>query len=203
MQITKLRKHKGRLFVLFSFDEEIARLDASIVKDNAIREGTEISPEDLELLQRQSDNHRAKEKALWLLSLRDHSQKELKDKIKKTEGEEAAQYAVEMMQEYGYVDDESFAKHRAKFLMETKHYSIRRCEQELILKGINRETARNVLDDLEIDEEEILRSVIERKFLPIPTDEKALRRTVNALIRLGYNYNDIRRIMREYNELED
>lgn len=198
MIITDIRKRKGKLFALFSYDEEIAKLDSEIVHEKCIKIGSEISEEELEELVEISQKKRAKDKALWLLSYRDHSGRELEQKLRRTNNAEAAAQAVETMKEYGLVNDEAFARRRAEYLIFTKGYAISRTEYELIQKGIDTETVRDIILSMNIDERERLTEIVERRFLPIPTDEKGKRRLWSALQRLGYNYGDIKSVVSEY-----
>lgn len=198
MIITDIRKRKGKLFALFSYDEEIAQLDSAVVQENGIRAGTEITDEELEELVLISQEKRAKEKALWLLSYRDHSGKELEQKLRRTSDPDAAAAAVETMKEYGLVNDEAFAQRRAEYLIYTKGYSTSRTEYELIQKGIDTETVRDIILSMNVDERERLAEIVERRFLPVPEDEKGKRRIFNALQRLGYSYGDIKSVVAEY-----
>ena len=75
--------------------------------------------------------NKAKERALYLLEYRDHSKKELIDKVKRTNSEESAIQAVEYLEELGLVNDENFAKKYAHDLVYLKRLSGKRLEYEL------------------------------------------------------------------------
>ena len=60
--------------------EYALKLDMQTLQENHIAQGDTLTDEQLKMLIDQSDLRRAKEKALWLLSYRDHSKKELVDK---------------------------------------------------------------------------------------------------------------------------
>ena len=148
-----------------------------------------------------SNERRAKEKALWLLSYREHSKKELEDKIRRTSDDESAQKAVDRMEELGLVDDERFARHYAEKLLNTKHMSMRGIAYELTRKGIDRETAEELCEELDVDVSEQIRAVIDKKYRNL-SDEKVKRRAVAYLQRLGYRWDDIKSVLSEYNEDE-
>ncbi|MBQ1944371.1 MAG: RecX family transcriptional regulator, partial [Ruminococcus sp.] len=72
---------------------------------------------------------------------------------------------------------------------------------ELSRKGIDRETADRVLEEIEVDYRDNIRAVIEKKYRNIQ-DEKIRRRAVAALQRLGYGWDDIKAVLEEFNEKE-
>ena len=59
-------------------------IDAQTLLSSRFQVGTEITDEELHELLAASDANRAKEKALYLIAHRDHSKKELVDKIRRT-----------------------------------------------------------------------------------------------------------------------
>lgn len=156
--------------------------------------GYELSPEELEERTSQSNLLFAKEKALYLLSARSYTCRGLCDKLATQWGEEAAAAAVERMLELGYLDDEDYARRYAADLFR-KGRASGRVFRELMAKGIDREIAEAVLEDREDDPELAAAKVVRQKYLGCLEDEKGIRRTQNALIRLGYRYDVIRTVV--------
>ena len=68
---------------------------------------------------------------------------------------------------------------------------------ELSRKGIDKETAEAVLDEIEVDPREQIRAVLAKKYRSLG-DEKTKRRAVAALQRLGYGWDDIKAVLSEY-----
>ena len=194
MLITAIEPRRKAMCALFLDGEFVMNLDARTLIENRFDVGREIGDEELREIIELSNERRAKEKALWLISYRDHSKKELKDKIKRTCDEDSAEKAVERMEELGLVNDESYARQYAQKLIFGKRMSKRTAMLELARKGIDRDTAEAVLDDIEIDNREQIREVIEKKYRDIG-DEKIRRRAVAALQRLGYGWDDIRAVL--------
>ena len=83
---------------------------------NHVREGAALDAASLEALKEQSDTRKAKDKALGYLSLRDHASGELYDKLCRKFDARSAAAAVAEMQRLGLINDENFARHRAKYL---------------------------------------------------------------------------------------
>lgn len=190
MQITAIKPRRKHLSALYIDGEFAMTLDTRVLLENRVDVGNSLSDEQLKDLIEQSNERRAKEKALWLLSYRSHSKKELTDKIKRTGDEAAAVKAVERMEELGLVNDEDFARQYAQKLLFSKRMSKRSAVYELQRKGIDRTVAENTLEEFDVDEQEQIREILERKYKDL-SDGKIRRRAVAALQRLGYRWDDI------------
>ena len=201
MLITAIEPRRKAMSALYIDGEYVMNLDTQTLLENRFKVGREITDEDLHEIIRLSNERRAKEKALWLISYRDHSSKELTDKIKRTCDEASAQKAVERLEELGLVNDTAFAKRYAKQLLFTKHMSKKAAVYYLVQKGIDKELAQEILDEIPVDTSEEIRAVINKKYKNI-NDEKTKKRAVAALQRLGYRWDDIRSVLNEYEEEE-
>ena len=131
----------------------------------------------------------------------------LQRKVARRSGTEFAREAVERLEEMGYVNDERYAHTLAQELYERRGMGKKRIEQELRQRGISRETASECAEELDGDDVERIKNLLETKFAGKFSDEKGRRRTFNALTRLGYGYSDIRSAMRsvdeEYEDTDD
>lgn len=198
MLITAMEPRRGRRTALFLDGEFAVSLDAETLLTQGWKVGGEITDEELHELIELSENRRAGEKALYLLEHRSHSKKELADKIARTTSRSAAREAADRMEELGLVDDEAYARTYASELFNRKGFAAARARQELLRKGISRELAEAVIDELEPEPERALRDLVERRFARQLGDEKGVRRAVAALGRLGYRYDEIRSVLRDY-----
>ena len=202
MKITQIKQGRKYLCSIYIDGEFALKLDSRTVAETGLAPGDEIDDDTLREYIDLSDFRRAKEKALWLISQRDHSKKELIDKISTTVSRDAAVKAADRMEELRLIDDAGFAKRYAKSLLEIKHMSKRGARYKLIQKGIDKDLADEVLCELDDNPREHIRAVIEKKYSGRLSDEKIKRRCAAALNRLGYNYSDINSVMREYIEDE-
>ena len=91
MRITDLKPAKKALTLVYIDGEYAMKLDTVTLAENGITVGYVLDDEELKELIEKSDYKRAKEKALWLISGRDYSKKQLMDKIKKDSSEEIAE----------------------------------------------------------------------------------------------------------------
>ena len=197
MLITAIEPRRKGLSALFIDGEFAMNLDTQALLENRFDVGRDISDEDLKEMIELSNERRAKEKALWLISYRSHSKKELKDKIRRTCDDASAEKAVERMEELGLVNDEEYARQFARKLLLQKKMARRAAILEMSRKGIDKETAEAALDEVDVDYRENIRYIIEKKYRDIG-DEKIKRRAVAALQRLGYGWDDIRAVLNEY-----
>ena len=112
-----------------------------------MREGAALDAASLEALKEQSDTRKAKDKALGYLSLRDHASGELYDKLCRKFDARSAAAAVAEMQRLGLINDENFARHRAKYLAD-QNRSPREIRRRLAEKGIDRDAVDTALAEL-------------------------------------------------------
>ena len=197
MIVTAVEPRRKSFSALYIDGEYAMKLDTQTLFENHITAGVELSDEDLRGLIELSDTRRAKEKAMWLISYRDHSSKELFDKLRKDYSEDAANKALERMQELRLIDDESFARRYASEL-HSKHQSPSTIRYKLTQKGIDKDFADEIIESLEIDPKAEIEALIQKKYARALSDEKGVRRTVAALQRAGYRYSDIKSVLNEY-----
>ncbi|MCR5652682.1 MAG: recombination regulator RecX [Ruminococcus sp.] len=200
MIITDIVPKRKRLSALYIDGEFAMKLDTETIIASPYSVGSEITDEELKELLDASNEKRAKEKALWLISYRDHSKRELETKISRTSDRESAKKAVERMEELGLLNDEKFARRYTEELLNAKHLSVRAAEYKLTEKGIEKELARQILDELDPDPREHIGILIETKYRTALIDEKGKRRAVAALQRMGYSWSDINAVLEEYTE---
>ena len=191
MKITAVEPRRKQMCALFIDGEYVMNLDAQTLIENRFDVGREIDDDELKDIIDKSSERRAKEKALWLISYRSHSKKELFDKLKRSFDEESAQKAVDRMEELGLINDEEFAKLYARKLVNGKKMSVKAAEFELYRKGIDKITAEQVLGELEYDPQTQIIEFITKKYKNID-DAKIKRRAVAALQRKGYSWEEIR-----------
>ncbi len=143
--------------------------------------------------------------ALRLLSYRDHSEKELTDKlIQKNHKREYVESACEKLKDFGYINDERYAQNYAESLLEHKGTSIIGIKNELYRKGISREIADKITENLDFDPILRIIDLLNTKYSRRLTDEKGVKKTVAALQRLGYKWSDINSALRRIEvETED
>ncbi len=194
MKLTYKDGKKDKIHIYIE-EEYTLTVDRDFFLNLGIKNGYDISCDELNELTQKITTRRAFNKAVDLLSRRDHSKKELADKLKQKGYGNDFEEVFEKLESYGYLDDERFARNYVKQLIDFKAFGKMRLKQELIKKGIDRDLISEILEEIEPDEDALVR-LIERKYMRNLTDEKGIKRTFNTLVRLGYSYSEIKSVLR-------
>ena len=110
---------------------------------------------------------RAKLRCMNLLQSKDYTHRQLEDKLRQGEyPEEIIEDAIAYVESYGYVDDEKYVRDFIEYNISKK--SRMRIENDLMRKGIRKELADKIFDELkedgiEIDETEMIRQILLKK----------------------------------------
>ncbi|QAT50878.1 regulatory protein RecX [Caproiciproducens sp. NJN-50] len=200
MMLSAAEPRRKGLTALFIDGEFAVSVDTETFALSGLKPGAELTDERLHELIRKSDARRAQEKALYLLEHRAHSQKELADKVARTVPREAAERAARHLAELGMVNDGEYARNLAAELFERKGCSASRVRWELEKRGIGRDLAARIAEENAPDPVQAIRRLLEKKYARSLGDEKGRRRTVAALQRLGYRWDDIKSALREFEE---
>lgn len=207
MRITDLRETKrGRMAVDVDGDFCFA-LHPEVFAACGWRVGDEVEPDELAGAQYQSEVRMCKDKALRLLSGQDYTRRQLLERLCRTQDSSAAEEAVERMAELGLVDDYQYAMRCARDLVHLRAFSPRRVEQELRRRGVDEEIIEEAIAQFEEDDPcEAIAAFLRRRHPAVllgEADERARRRAVAALQRLGYAYGDIRHVLENPDEYEE
>lgn len=204
MIITSLGVYKGTTYVIDTDDGRKFYLHADIVADYGLRAGIELDRAKLREIIYASNFRRAYQYAMYRLDYREHSAKEMLGKLVRTYKNEALCSAVvDKLISGGFIDDKRYAERLAQKYVVSKKYGRRRAEREMILKGIDKDTAGDALEKYEDVYAENLESLLETKyarFLADSSDIKTVSKAKNALVRYGYGFDEINRAVREYFE---
>ena len=195
MKITEVSRRRRQLYLLTIEGGEDVQVDVRTFDESPYREGADITEEQLNALLAASQYNRARERALYLLGLRDYACKELEQKLYAEADPAVAASVVARLREVGLLDDERYAARLARSLSEGKHYPRRRIEQELRRRGVDPLTAQTVAEELDGEDFEQALALLERKYYNKLNDPDDRRRVTAALARRGFSYGAIRRAM--------
>lgn len=133
-----------------------------------------------------------KEKALRLLEFRNHSQKELSDKLMRLgASRENIEQTVEFLKNYRLINDEAYAEALANDLQRLKGYGKNRIRSELYSKGIDRAITEVVLEELEDNDLDMLTEKIKKR-LNGDFERKSRDRVTRYFINKGYSIDEIK-----------
>lgn len=141
--------------------------------------------------------------ALWLLGAREHSVKEITQKLARKGFEsEHIDATITKLEEYNYLSDQRFAEAFSRSKA-AKPLGRQRIQNELRQKGISDEMARAALDQLEVDWFELALELKQRKFGEIAEkDFKAKGKQTRYLVYRGFNFDEVRYAI-DFDPLED
>lgn len=201
-RLTQIKETKKGRLALFLEGEFAFSLDEETFARACLHEGDELEPWQVEDLRKQSDTRRALDKAMDYLSLRDHAAGELYQKLCRKFDADSAAWAVARAGELGLLNDGAFARRRAAELLR-KHKSRREIQQDLAAKGIDRDTAAAVLEELyapgeEADDPELeaVRTLVQRRYASRLAAGKR-DQVAAALARRGFSHAVIRAVLAE------
>ncbi len=162
---------------------------------------TEISSEEWAEFCDKINFEKMYERALDLLDLRDHSEREILDKLVTKFGydkREQAKYVCEKLSENGLLDDEHFARIYAAELIERKHVSTAGLRAALSAKGISRDITSMIIEELSPDPYSAIEKIIDTKFASYDLlDENKCDKIITHLYRKGFLISDIRKVLED------
>lgn len=188
--ITEIRPYKRtKLFEVYSENGPEFLANQKFLTENQLHPRTEYDETDFEQIKARAQLLDGIRKCVDILSRKDYSKKELLRKLsEKGIPEDAASAAIEYMARHGYQDDYRYAKRLAE--LGRNSYGRKRVEQTLYQHGIERDTVRDVLEEVFSDPEEeaealdrILDRAAKGKDLQSPSERNKL---YAKLARLGY-----------------
>ena len=198
-----VKQGKANKIHIYVDEEYRAKVDSDFWYSEKYRNYKEINEEELTELIDTVSFRRAYNKGLDFLSRRPYGTKELIKKLcEKGHEKEASQKACERLVELGLLNDEEYARILATDLLERKSYSIKRIKQELAFRGIDREIVENTVLSLDNDPQKSIIILVKKKYINKINDEKGKKRTIDALLRLGYSYSDIKNALNQISEFD-
>lgn len=182
----------GRYWVTFDDGSKMG-LYRQTVEDFALYSGKELDEQEAEALRTAAGQMSAKMRAVRIVSAASVSRRDLEARlVRKGEDPQQAKEAVAWMEDLHLVDDRATAEQVVSSCI-SKGYGLMRAKQALYEKRIPKEYWDEALADYPDQTEKITAFLKSR--LNADSDEKQIRRAVDALIRRGHSYGTIRRAL--------
>lgn len=182
----------GRYWVTFDDGSKVG-LYRQTVEDFALYSGKELDEQEAEALRTAAGQMSAKMRAVRIVSAASVSRRDLEARlVRKGEDPQQAKEAVAWMEDLHLVDDRATAEQVVSSCI-SKGYGLMRAKQALYEKRIPKEYWDEALADYPDQTEKITAFLKSR--LDADSDEKQVRRAVDALIRRGHSYGTIRRAL--------
>ena len=205
MKITA-KQGKGKKIHIHIDGEYLLTVDDDFWFSSGYISGDEIDDGDLAAFKEAVGSRLAFNSAMFSLDLRDHSERELRNKLSRKYDENSVNSAISKLLDLGIVNDRRYAQHLTAELFERKKYGKNRVKSELYRRGIDSDTINEVLEEYENENEtdniQTIVDIIRKKYYNKLVDEKSRQKVVAALVRLGYSFSDIRSAMSEFSSDE-
>ena len=170
--------------------------------------GEEITRKDYDIIMKEVLPKRARLRAMNLLTKREYTEKQLRDKLREGQyPEEIIGDALAYVASFHYIDDFRYA---VTYI--TDHESTRsrkRVEQDLIGKGISKEIMERAWEEWEAkggrqDEESMIRQLLEkRKYDPETADWKERQKIWTFLMKKGFSGEAVRKVLKARDYFEE
>jgi regulatory protein len=182
----------GRYTLRFD-DGSSMRLYRQTVEDYALYAGLELTEEQVNILRTAAGQMSAKMRAVRIVTASAVSREDLQRRlIHKGEDPEQARQAVQWMEDLSLVDDEKTAQQIVSRCA-SRGYGIGRAKQALYEKRIPKEYWDGALADYPDQSEHILNFL--RSRLTDGWEQRDLKRAIDALLRRGHSYTEIRQAL--------
>jgi len=182
----------GRYWVTFADGTRLG-LYRQTVEDFGLYTGMELSDEQLEALRAAAGKMSAKMRSVRIVAATNVSRRDLEQRlVRKGEDPDHAREAVQWMEELHLVDDRNTAEQVVHSCI-SKGYGLSRAKQALYEKRIPKEYWEDVLADYPDQMDKIL--LFLRSRLDEESDDRQVKRAVDALLRRGHSYGTIRQAL--------
>ena len=182
----------GRYWVTFDDGTKLG-LYRQTVEDFGLYIGKELTEEEKAQLLTAAGKMSAKMRAVRIVSAASVSKRDLEERlVRKGEDPEQAREAVQWMEDLHLVDDRNTAEAVVHSCI-SKGYGLQRAKQALYEKRIPKQYWEEVLEDYPDQNERIEKFLLSR--LDGDSDQKQIKKAVDALIRRGHSYGTVRRVL--------
>jgi len=184
----------GRYCVQFE-DGSVLRMYRQTIEDFRLYTGKELTDDELEALRHAHGLMSAKMRAVRIVSASSVSKRDLQQRlVSKGETEEQAREAVAWMSDLNLLDDAKVAEQVVSRCI-AKGYGYMRAKQALYEKKVPKQYWDDALADYPDQEDKIMEFL--RNRLDEESDEKDVRKCVDALLRRGHSYGTVRRVLNQ------
>ena len=184
----------GRYWVTFDDGTRLG-LYRQTVEDFGLYIGKELSEEERQQLLTAAGKMSARMRAVRIVSATSVSKRDLEDRlVRKGEDPEQAREAVAWMEDLHLVDDRNTAEQVVHSCI-SKGYGLRRARQALYEKRIPRQYWEEALQDYPDQYEKIEKFL--RSRLDADSDQKQIKKAIDALLRRGHSYGAIRNVLND------
>ena len=179
-------------------DGSVMRIYPQVAADFGLYPGLVLDDAQWKALQEAAGAFSAKMRAVRIVSASSVSRRALERRLRqKGETEDDAQNAVRWMDGMGLLDDMEVARQVVR-RGESRGYGKARIRQMLYEKQVPKELWEEALSELS-DPDEAIFAYLERN-LPQGADPRQRKKVIDALLRRGHSWQDVRRCLRNFGQ---
>ena len=187
-------KHKRGRVLVFLEDGACLKITEQELLDFGLRAGDVLDADTLGRLKTAAGVSNTKASAAELIGRRAMSRRDLERKLQeKGASETEARYAAEWMEAIGAINDADYAAMLVRHCA-SLGYGPARIREKLYEKGVPRELWEEAMEEAP-DNERQIESYLASKLRGRMIDEKEKKRLVDGLLRRGYPWSDVKRVM--------
>ena len=193
VSILPQKKNKTRYTITFKSGKIIGLSETNLFFYK-ISVGKKISSNLLSKIENSEKLQSIKYKAINYISYRPRSKKEVNiSLLKKGFHQDDIDKVLEELVSKGYLDDESFAKTYARYLVKIKRLGRIAVKNRFFIHNINKEILNPILDKLydKYPPDLLIHEIIKKKKYPKHFDIKNDKKLINHLKRKGFSWNEI------------
>ncbi|MBO7527078.1 MAG: RecX family transcriptional regulator [Clostridia bacterium] len=193
MKITDIkRKGKSEVYKVFADGEFFSLMQAEVLVKKNIKLGQDIDGDSLKEYKKESDMLLCKTMALTYVSKSIKTEFQVRAYLKKYGFEKTAiDEAIKKLKEYGYLNDEYYAKLYCGSMANGR--GKRYIKNELRLKGISEENIQQAISEIDSEEDAcIMQANKWLKGKELPLDKKSKEKLYRFLLGRGFEYDTIK-----------
>jgi regulatory protein len=192
--LTKQKKNENRYNVYIDNEFAFSASLENIVK-YSIKQGMELTEDELQNLSELCEGAKAYEYALFILSRRDYTTLEVERKLMHKEYSEATiSRVLEKLKLYGIISDDRFIEKYVNDGQKIKKHGIRKIKHDLGSKGIGKESIQAIQKDENLEFNNAY-SLAKKKLELIKDKDKQKEKIYRNLVSKGYEYDIIKRVL--------
>lgn len=201
-------KVKRRVMVLRE-GEEAVTVGRKTAREAGWQVDTDVSEAQLQAFLREVEGPSALDRALYYLGAKARSRREVELFLQSRAYEQPAiDYALEKLQDYGYVDDEALSRELVRRGAEAGRLGRRALSVKLRQRGLDKEQAQAALEEAYSSEEEAgnaqeLAASLWYKYRNEENPLKRRQKVSQALARKGYGWDSIQSALRRLGEEDE
>jgi regulatory protein len=177
----------------------VCSLQLETILRHNLKEGSELTQEQLETMQEGSEKEQAFAKVLNTISKTMKTRVQIETYLKqKGYSSKTTEYVIKKLEEYNYINDELYAK--LYMQQECKKSGVNKIKQQLVVKGVPQKIIKETLENLQGQDDEI--AFLAQKYMKNKEHtQKETAKLYAYLLRRGFTYDQIKPHLKGWDEM--